>query len=332
MRRFASQLSWDRFGSLGILLALCAIITLFQPRFATVPNLVNVFRQASVLALATYGQTIVIITGGIDLSLGSLAALVSMVTALSAIQWGVVPGFAVGLALAAFLGLVNGVLVSKLKVPAFIATVGMLTYAAGMAQYIGGGLPIEFMPPGFGFIGGGHWGPIPMPVVVAAVVLVLTHLFLKRTTAGRYLYFLGGNPEAARYSGVDVDRFRMMAYVLSGLLAGIASIVLSSRVNSGQPAISPTLPFEAIAAVAVGGISTGGGEGNLGKAVVGVLIISVVTNGLNLANVSSYVQQMVIGAVMVLAVAIDNIQKFGLLPTLTAIRQGRVLALLGRSL
>ncbi len=332
MKRFASYLSWERFGSLGILLAVCVVITLFQPRFASIPNLINVFRQAAVLALATYGQTVVIISGGIDLSMGSLAALVSMVTAMAAKEWGVVPGFATGLALAAFLGGINGLLVSKLKVPAFIATVGMLTYAAGLAQYIGGGLPIEFVPDGFQFIGGGYAGPIPMPVIVAVVVLVLVHLVLTRTTAGRYIYFLGGNPEAARYSGVNVDRFRMLAYVLSGLLAGMAAIVLSSRVNSGQPAINPALPFEAIAAVAVGGISTGGGEGNLGKALVGVLIITAVTNGLNLANVSSYVQQMAIGAVMVLAVAIDNVQKFGLLPTLSAIRHGRVLALLGRSL
>lgn len=332
MKRIATYISWERFGSLGILIALCIVITLFQPRFATIPNLINVFRQAAVLALATFGQTVVIISGGIDLSMGSLAALVSMVTAISAKEWGTGTGFATGLALAAFLGLINGFLVSKLKVPAFIATVGMLTYAAGIAQYIGGGLPVEFVPSSYQFVGGGYAGPIPMPVIVAAVVGVIVHLFLTRTTAGRYIYFLGGNPEAARYSGVNVDRFRMLAYVLGGLLAGTAAIVLSSRVSSGQPNLNPTLPFEAIAAVAVGGISTGGGEGNLGKAVVGVLIITVVTNGLNLANVSSYVQQMAIGAVMVLAVAIDNIQKFGLMPTLVAVRRGRVLALLGRSL
>jgi ribose/xylose/arabinose/galactoside ABC-type transport system permease subunit len=332
MKRFLSYLSWERFGSLGILLVLCVVITIFQPRFASISNLTNVLRQGAVLALATFGQTIVVIAGGIDLSMGSLAALVSMITALAAKQWGVAPGFASGLALAAFLGGINGVLVSKLKVPPFIATVGMLTYGAGLAQYIGGGLPIEFVPDGFQFVGGGYAGPIPMPVIVALVVAIVVHFFLTRTTAGRYIYFLGGNPEAARYSGVNVDRYRLLAYVLSGLLAGAAAIVLSSRVNSGQPSIDPTLPFEAIAAVAVGGISTGGGEGNLGKAVIGVLIITCVSNGLNLANVSSYIQQMTIGAVMVLAVAIDNIQKFGLLPTLSAIRRGQVMALLARSL
>jgi ribose transport system permease protein len=288
---------------------LAMIFTLIEPRFLTGSNLSNLLRQSAILALAAFAQTLVIVSGGIDLSTGASAALVTMITAMVSKAYGIPLGFSAGLLLGSFLGLINGVLVAYFNIPPFIATVGMFIYARSFAWYIGGGLPIELMPPGYEFLGSGYIVGIPMSIIVVLAFLPIVHFLLSNTQFGRYLYAIGGNENASHLSGVRVKRYRMLAYVLSGFLAGVTGLVLTSRVISGQPGIATGLEFQAIAAVAIGGVSLGGGEGNVFRAMIGTLIMSTISNGLNLANVSSYYQQIALGIIMVLAVAIDNIQR-----------------------
>ncbi len=302
---------WEQAGIVTILAVICMVIALLEPRFLSRSNLMNVLRLSAILALATYGQAVVIIGGGIDLSIGSIAAMVSVLSAMMASTLGLIPGFVIGVLVGAALGGINGVLISRFRVPAFIATFGMLVYAEGVANYVSKGAPIEFMPEGFGFLGSGYIGPIPVPIIIAVMMFILVHLLLTRTKLGRCLFAIGGNDRATWLSGVDVGKYRISSYVSSGVLTGLAALVLTSRINSGQANIAPSLPFDTIAAVAIGGISLYGGEGKLIQAVLGATIISVINNALNLINVSTYVQMMVMGGVILIAVSLDNLRRSG---------------------
>ena len=289
-------------GITAVLFLLCIFFALVEPRFLRPSNLVNVLRLSAILSLVAYGQSVVILGGGIDLSIGSIAAVVSVLTAMVAKSIGIVPGFIVGILAGTVLGSVNGIFVGVFRLPAFIATFGMLVYAEGIANIISRGAPIEFMPEGFDTLGSGYVGAIPIPILIS---------LLTRTPFGRYIYAIGCNEKAAWLSGIDIKKFRMLAYTFSGMLAGVAAVVLTSRINSGQANLAPSLPFDAIAAAAVGGLSMYGGEGKSYQPVLGAMIITVTNNGLNLMNVSSYVQMMVIGGVILVAVSIDNIRRSG---------------------
>ncbi len=296
-------------GIVMMLAVICLVFSFAEPRFLSPTNLLNVLRLSAILSLVAYGEAIVIIGGGIDLSIGSIAAVASVLTAMAARNVGIIPGYTCGLLVGAAMGLINGILISRFRLPAFIATFGMLVYGEGVANYISRGAPIEFMPEGFGLLGSGYFGPIPIPIIISALVFILVHLMLTLTPFGRYLYAIGGNEKAAWLSGIDVKKFRLLGYTICGLLAGLAAVVLTSRINSGQSNLAPALPFDAIAAAAVGGLSMRGGRGRLYQPVLGAIIISVVNNGLNLINVSSYVQMMVIGVVIIVSVSWDNLQR-----------------------
>lgn len=296
-------------GIISILAILSIILSIIEPRFLSPYNLRNVLRLSAILSLVAYGEAIVIIGGGIDLSIGSIAAVASILTAMAARSVGIVPGFACGILTGALLGTINGVLISRFRLPAFIATFGMLVYAEGIANYISRGAPIEFMPEGFGVLGSGYLGPIPIPIIISVIVFILAHVMLSKTPFGRYLYAIGGNEKAAWLSGINVKRYRLLAYTISGLLAGLAAVVLTSRINSGQSNLAPSLPFDAIAAAAVGGLSMRGGYGKIYQPVLGATIISVANNGLNLLNISSYIQMIVIGGVILIAVSWDNFRR-----------------------
>jgi len=298
-------------GITAVLFLLCIFFALVEPRFLRPSNLVNVLRLSAILSLVAYGQSVVILGGGIDLSIGSIAAVVSVLTAMVAKSIGIVPGFIVGILAGTVLGSVNGIFVGVFRLPAFIATFGMLVYAEGIANIISRGAPIEFMPEGFDTLGSGYVGAIPIPILISLLVFAFVHLLLTRTPFGRYIYAIGCNEKAAWLSGIDIKKFRMLAYTFSGMLAGVAAVVLTSRINSGQANLAPSLPFDAIAAAAVGGLSMYGGEGKSYQPVLGAMIITVTNNGLNLMNVSSYVQMMVIGGVILVAVSIDNIRRSG---------------------
>ncbi len=297
-----------RFGIGFSLLLLALLLTLLSERFLTTNNLINIFRQATINGIIAVGMTVVIMTRGIDLSVGSILALTSIVTA-DLLQQGQAVGVAllVGLGLGALLGLFNGLLVTRLRVPPFIATLGMMVFARGAALTYTQGKPITGLPESFRAIGtGAVWG-IPLPIIVAGVVFGVGYFLLKQTRHGVAIYGIGGNETAARYAGLPVRRYIILVYVLSGLLAALAGMILTARLNSAQPVAGEGYEFDAIAAVVVGGASFSGGIGSVGGTLLGSLIIEVIKNGLNLLNVSSFYQDVIKGMVIALALLIHNV-------------------------
>jgi ribose transport system permease protein len=289
--------------------AVLAILAIFfgavNPNFWSVANLTNVSRQISILALISIGQTFAILSAGIDLSVGSLLALVSVVCAQQMLAFGLAGGIAAGILAGCVAGLVNGFLVAKARVPAFIATLGMLVAARGLALTLSGGLPIAGLPHAFLAVGAGYIGPLPVPTLIAAAGFAVAHLVLRHTRFGRYVHAMGSNEEAAVLSGIDVPRYKVLVYVVSGFFAGVAGVVLTSRVISGQPTLGEVQELYSIAAVVIGGGKITGGVGGVGRTLMGVLVLGILANGLNLIQVSSYVQNVVIGAIIVVAVYVD---------------------------
>jgi len=298
---------WQRLGPLVGLALLCATLSFASPHFLTVDNLLNVLRQSAINAVLALGQLMVIITAGIDLSIGSIVGLAIVLLA-KMLRAGVSPALACALTLGAgvAVGLLNGLLLTRLKLPhPFISTLGTMNVARGAALLIAGGVPISGMPQGFRTALAGELGGIPSPVIVAGLAYVAAHVFLTRTVFGRDLYAIGGNREAARLCGIPVDRRLNMAYALSGGAAGLAAVVLAARMNSGFPLAGTGAELDAIAAVIIGGASFFGGVGSVGGTLIGALIIGFLRNGLNLLDVSAFWQMIVIGVVIVVAVFID---------------------------
>jgi ribose transport system permease protein len=301
-----------RRGQLGMPAVIVLLIVVFGSQNRNVwsaTNVANVSRQASTLALISIGQTFAILSGGIDLSVGSLLALVSVVSAKTMLRSGVAGGIVAGVLAGGLAGLINGLVIARAGVPAFITTLGMLVAARGVALTMSGGLPIGGLPRSFLVVGAGYWGPLPIPTVIAAVAFVGAHFVLTRTVFGRYVYAMGSNQEAAVLSGVNVVRHKTLVYVVSGLFAGVAGVVLTSRVVSGQPTLGEVQELYSIAAVVIGGTKITGGAGGMGKTLMGVLVLAILANGLNLIQVSSYVQNIVIGVIIVAAVYIDLIRE-----------------------
>ena len=299
-----------QFGTVIGLAVLCAVLWALTPHFLTVSNLLNIAQQTSINAIVAAGMTFVIISGGIDLSVGSIVALAGV--ALGAMLQ---TGYPLPVALAAALaagtacGMLNGALVSVGGLPPFIATLGMMSAARGTALVFTEGRPISGFDDGFRALATGSIGFVPAPVVVMILVYVVAHLVLTRTTFGRYTYAIGGNEEATRLSGVAVRFHKTLIYGTSGLICAVAAIVLTARLNSAQPIAGMMYELDAIAATVIGGTSLMGGEGTLAGTLVGALIMGVLRNGLNLLGVSSFLQQIVIGVVIVSAVLVDTVLK-----------------------
>jgi ribose transport system permease protein len=294
-------------GPLAGLLALCVGLAIASPHFLTIDNLLNVLRQSAINAILALGQLMVIITAGIDLSIGSVMAVCNVVFAmLLHAGWHPVAACATVLVLGSAVGLLNGLLLTRLRLPhPFISTLGTMNVGRGAALLLAGGIPISGLSPGFRAAFGGDAFGLPMPIVIAAVAYVCGHIFLAKTVWGRDLYAIGGNREAARLSGIPVDRRLNLAYTLSGAAAALAALVLAARMNSGFPLAGTGAELDAIAAVIIGGASFFGGVGGVGGTMIGALIIAFLRNGLNLLDVSAYWQVIVIGAVIVAAVWID---------------------------
>lgn len=306
----------------SIFLILIGMILLFsiltRGLFFRVNNLLNVFRQVSFIGIISLGVTMVIITGGIDLSSGSVLALVSVVVG-SLVQaadapdrlyaggqpWSVLPVLLIGLAIGAAAGLINGVLVAKAKIPPFIATLGMMTFARGWAFIYSSGRPRGSLIDGFRWIGQGNFLGIPNPVWILLLCVVITHIILKHTLWGRYTYALGSNMQAAVVSGINVDKYLIRVFAYAGFLSAVSAIVLTSRIGSGQPGLGQMYELDAIAASVIGGTSLTGGIGSAAGALVGALIIGVMKNGLDILNVSADFQQVARAIIIVVAVIID---------------------------
>jgi len=299
-----------QFGTLVGLLALCAVLWALTPYFLTVSNLLNVVEQTSINAIVAVGMTFVIVSGGIDLSVGSIVALSGVVlgTALQsahALPVSLLLAFATGVAC----GLTNGALISWGSLPPFIVTLGTMSIARGAALLYTEGRPVSGFGPGFRSLATGRIGFVPAPVILMAAVYLAANFVLTHTTFGRYVYAIGGNEEATRLSGVAVRFHKTMMYGVSGLTSAVAAVILTARLNSAQPIAGIMYELDAIAATVIGGTSLMGGEGTLGGTLVGALIMGVLRNGLNLLGVSSFLQQIVIGGVIVVAVLLDTVLK-----------------------
>ncbi|MFH8792480.1 substrate-binding domain-containing protein [Streptomyces sp. NPDC017941] len=297
-------------GALSALVVLVVAMSLLSGDFLTTQNLLNVGVQAAVTAILAFGVTFVIVAAGIDLSVGSVAALSATVLAWTATKEGVPVWLAVLLAVATGIacGLVNGALVAYGKLPPFIATLAMLSIGRGLSLVISQGSPIPF-PDSVSRVGDTLGGWLPVPVVVMVVMGVVTAVILSRTYIGRSMYAIGGNEEAARLSGLRVQRQKVVIYALSGLFAAVAGIVLASRLVSAQPQAAQGYELDAIAAVVIGGASLAGGVGKASGTLIGALILAVLRNGLNLLSVSAFWQQVVIGVVIALAVLLDTLRR-----------------------
>ena len=301
-----------QFGTLLGLVSLSVVLWILTPHFLTVSNLLNVLEQSAINAIVAAGMTFVIISGGIDLSVGSVLALAGIVLA-SLLQAGVgLPiAMTVALASAAICGLLNGLFVTLGRLPPFIATLGMMSVARGLALIWAEGRPISGFSESFRLMATGRPLGIPAPVLITLVVYAIAHVALAHSVFGRSIYAIGGNEEASRLSGVPVRFHKVGAYVVCGLTSGVAAVVLTARLNSAQPTAGIMYELDAIAATVIGGTSLFGGEGTLVGALIGALIMGVLRNGLNLLNVSSFVQQFVIGIVIIAAVLIDTALKRG---------------------
>jgi ribose transport system permease protein len=296
-------------GALVGLVVICIALFIATPNFLTSGNLLNVGIQAAVIAILAFGMTFVIVTAGIDLSVGSIAALAAMSTAFAFTEWGL-PGWLaliLGLAVGSLVGATSGFAVAYGKLPPFIATLAMLTIARGLTLVISGGKPIN-TPEVVDFLGSSV-GPIPVPIIVMAIAGLVCAFILTKTVMGRSMYAIGGNIEAARLSGLPVKKVLVTVYALSGLFAGLAGLVLAGRLSSAQPTAGAGYELDAIAAVVIGGASLAGGVGNAFGTLVGALLLAVIRNGLNILNVPSFWQQVVIGIVIAVAVGLDSLRK-----------------------
>ncbi len=295
-----------QFGTLIGLIGLCLVLWILTPYFLTVSNLLNVAQQISIIAIIAVGMTFVIITAGIDLSVGSVLAFSGMVTG-SVLQAGVALPIAifVGLFVGGLSGIVNGVLITYGRLPPFISTLGMMSVARGAARLITKGRPISGFSESFRDLATAEVFNIPLPVLIMAGVYLVAYFVLARTKLGRYTYAMGGNEEAAILSGVNVKAYKIAVYGLCGMLSGLAAIILTARLNSAGPNAGIMYELDAIAATVIGGTSLMGGEGTITGTLIGALIMGVLRNGLNLLGISSYIQDIVIGAVIILAVLMD---------------------------
>ncbi len=317
-----SDRSSDRFlatlWELRIIIAfivLCVVLSFASEYFLLRNNLINVLRQVSVNGLLSIGMTFIILTGGIDLSVGSMLAFGGVVAAsFVSTAYNKVPtihpllAICLGLAAGTLLGAINGTIISKVKVTPFIMTLGMLSIGRGLTFIYTDGMPVTNLAPGFLAIGQGYLWFLPMPVVVFLAVLFLAWVILYRMKFGRYVFAVGGNARSARISGINVGFVIFMVYLISGFLSALGGILLTARTSAGLPQAGVSYELDAIAAVVIGGTSMTGGKGSLLGTLMGVLIIGVINNGLDLLGVSSYYQQVVKGMIIVGAVMLDYFQ------------------------
>lgn len=291
----------------GILIGLIGLITGFSvlsERFFTISNMLIVMRQTSIVAFLAVGMSFVILGAGIDLSVGSVLAFSGAVGAGVMQNGGIFFGILAGLALGTALGAFNGIVITKLKIPSFIATLAMMAIARGGTLVYTDGRPITGLPSSFAFLGRGYIGNVPFPIILMLIIFVLAYIVLKLTRFGRYVYATGGNINAARASGIKVNNVIISTFAISGFLSGLTGMVLASRLNSAQPTAGMGYELDAIAAVVLGGTNLFGGEGELWGTLVGAFIMGILNNGLNMLNVPSFYQQVVKGIVILIAVTV----------------------------
>ncbi len=294
-----------------VLVVIILFFTVTTDTFLTSKNILNICRQISMIGICSVGMTMVLLTGGIDISVGSIIALVGVVAAklIGEAGMAIFPAMVIGVVVGAFCGLINGIMVAKFDVPALITTLAMQTMARGAAYILTSGIPIYGLPEEIKTLGQGYFFKIPIPVIIMALIFLFGWWLLEQTRFGRYTYAIGGNQEVARLSGINVLKMKIFIYTLSGLFAGLSGVIMLSRINSGQPATSSGFEMDVITGAVLGGISVAGGEGKLVNVIAGVLIMGMLSNGMTLMNLDEYWQWVVKGIVLLLAVTFDNMQR-----------------------
>jgi ribose/xylose/arabinose/galactoside ABC-type transport system permease subunit len=297
-----------RYGILIVLIALSVVFAVMTSgQFFAIENIFNILKQVAVVGIMSVGMTMVLLTAGIDLSIGSIAGVGCVLTAALLLKgvnvWLVVLAV---LGISTITGLLNGFFINELQIPPLITTLAMMTSIRGVAYLITGGLPIFGFKSDILVLGQGYIGFIPVPVIVMVIVFIIGIVFVQNTRYGRYIYGVGGNEEATRLSGINVKKIKYIVYSISGLLSGLAGMVMLARINSGTPKMGQGYEMDVITAVVLGGVSISGGEGRLGFVIVGVLIMGVLTNGLILLNIQEYVQWVIKGMALIAAVGFDR--------------------------
>lgn len=310
IKRLSRKLT-GKTGPLIGLLGLLVVLSISTPYFLTVSNILNVIRQSSMIAILGVGMTFVIITGGIDLSVGSILALSGVIASycMVSLNYSMYLAMTIGLLAGVICGAINGLMVTVISLPPFIATLAMMSIARGLSLVITGGRPIFGLPEAFEFFGGGYISYFPTPIIIMLILYLLATIFLNNTKLGIYSYAIGGNKETALFSGINVKKYLLLVYSISGFTSALAGFVLASRLSSAQPLAGLGYELDVIASTVIGGCSLSGGEGTMWGTLIGALIICVLRNGLNLLNISAYWQQVTIGLVIALAVGIDLIRK-----------------------
>jgi len=311
MPRYASRKPFNNFGIILFLFLLVLLFSLIEPAFLQASNLVNIMRQVATMGICAVGMTMVMLTGGIDLSIGSLMGIINIACAKFIVEQGMHPLAAISacLLIAVLVGAVNAFLVTVIDIPPLITTLGIMTSLRGLAYFFSNGRSIWGFGDGFRSIGREYLGFIPIPVVVMLLIFLLGGVFLNHTRYGRYIYGIGCDENAARLSGINVIKMKFIVYIICSVLTAIAGILLLSRLNTGLPKTGTGLEMEVITAVVLGGVSIHGGKGNFFGVFVGVLIMGVLTNGMMYLNITEYIQLVIRGFVLLFAIGLDNMTK-----------------------
>lgn len=293
-----------------IFILFCIVLSIIAPNFLTGRNISNVIRQFSMITIVAVGMTFVIITGGIDLSVGGIVAFVGVSVAWLIVRFDLPIWVAIilGLCMGSILGYLNSLLIVRVGLPPFIATLGMMQVSRGLVLALTKGYPIRPFPESFLRIGHGQIGLVPVPIIIMLIVIIVAHIFLSKTTMGRYIYYVGSNREAAELSGIKVKKVLSIAYIMAGFTSSIAAIILTARLSSAQSNMGEGWELDAIAAVVIGGASLSGGEGSIIGTLIGAALMGVIRNSLILLHVSAYWQTVVIGCVIIAAVTIDQMR------------------------
>lgn len=302
---------FKKYGVIFILGALILIFAFLNPAFATLTNLINISKQVAIMAILSVGMTFVLLTGGIELSMGSVISLVVVCISMFVTVMHIPIPLAIllGIAIATGIGFFNGLIIAKVKVPSLIMTLGMQIFLSGFTYTICGGLPVYGIPSELKWVGQTYvFDTIPVSAVIMIIIVLLGYFVLSKTYLGRYFYAIGSNEETANLSGINSDKIRILAYTFCGLLAGIAGVVMLGRIGSGQPSAGAGYEMDVLTGCVLGGVSLSGGKGNIGKAFAGILVIGVLSNGMSLLGMDAFMQKMVKGMVLILAVVIDSLQ------------------------
>lgn len=302
---------FKKYGVIFILAILIVIFTILNPAFLTPLNMINISKQIAIMAILSVGMTFVLLTGGIELSMGSVVSLVVVSISLFVTVANIPVGVSMVLAvlIATGIGLINGIVIAVVKVPPLIMTLGMQIFLYGFTYTICGGLPVYGIPNSLKWIGQTYIaGVVPVSAFIMIVIIIAGYFILSKTYLGRYFYAIGSNEDAASLSGINSNKIRILAYTFCGFLVGIAGIVMLGRIGSGQPSAGDGYEMDVLTGCVLGGVSLNGGKGNIGKAFAGILVIGVLSNGMSMAGMSPFTQKMVKGLVLIFAVIIDSLQ------------------------